>query len=170
MYEDQVRPEPTAISHDPVPPENVDVAACGFYLVPRPGGIAVHMSVSAEHLHAMRAQVFKAVAGAGADEHLADSARLVASELVANAARLCGPWAPVVVQVATDEVHVTVQVHDPQSAVVPERKAESPDNAQFESGRGLWILDVLAPGWQVEPSPVGKQITCVLPRGKLAAA
>ncbi len=169
MYEDQVRPEPASTPHDALLPDPADAAACGFYLVPRPGGIAVHMSVSAEHLQAMRTHVFKAVAGAGADEHVADSARLVASELVANAARLCGPWAPVVVQVATGEAHVTVQVHDPEPSTVPERKAESPDNAQFESGRGLWILDVLAPGWQVDLTPVGKQITCVLPRGKLPA-
>jgi hypothetical protein len=27
----------------------------------------------------------------------------------------------------------------------------------------LWILDVLAPGWSVKPTPFGKQIRCRLP-------
>ena len=166
MHEDRTRPGPSPSPPEPAP----EVAACGFYLVPRPGGFVLHMSTSPEHLQTMRAQVFKTVTGAGVDEEIADAARLVASELVGNAVRLCGPWTPVVVQVVTGAGRVLVRVHDPEPAAVPSRRDERPDNAVSESGRGLWIVDMLAPGWTVEPTPVGKQITCALPLPERAAA
>ncbi|MFF7191313.1 ATP-binding protein [Streptomyces sp. NPDC008222] len=121
------------------------------------------MSASPEHLREMRQVVFTAVTGSGIGEAIAESARLVASELVSNAVRLCGPWAPVVVQVYPHQDHVLVQVHDPEPSALPERQGQAPDSADAETGRGLWILDALAPGWTVEPTPVGKQITCALP-------
>jgi anti-sigma regulatory factor (Ser/Thr protein kinase) len=152
------------------PPYRPDVASCGFFLMTRPDGFVLHMSASAEHLHDLRARVAKAVASSGAPETVAEAARLLASELVGNVARLCGPWAPVVVLVAITENEVTIRVHDPVSSVLPDREGEPPDNARAESGRGLWILDVLAPGWTVQPSPVGKQITCTLPRHAPAVA
>lgn len=146
------------------------VAACGFYLVIRPGGFVLHMSASREHMRQMRAHVFQVVAGTGADEQVADAALLVASELVGNAVRLCGPWTPVVVSVSSKPDHIQVQVHDPDPAALPDRRAEPPDNAASESGRGLWILDCLAPGWTVEPTVIGKQITAMLPCGDFSAA
>ncbi|MCC9307342.1 ATP-binding protein [Kitasatospora sp. RB6PN24] len=142
----------------------LDLATLGFYLQPQPDGFVLHMSASREHVQAMRSHVFKAVTGAGVDEDTADSARLVASELVGNAVRLCGPWAPVVVRVVNDAEEVKVQVHDPEPSVVPRRSRQLPDNVTAETGRGLWILDAIAPGWSVEPSPIGKQISCILPR------
>ncbi|MEJ8650693.1 ATP-binding protein [Streptomyces sp. MS1.AVA.3] len=87
----------------------------------------------------------------------------MASELVGNAVRLCGPWTPVIVQVFHHDQHVLVQVHDPEPVAMPDRRPQAPDNADAETGRGLWILDALAPGWSVQPYPVGKQITCTLP-------
>lgn len=143
----------------PDPPE---LAACGFYLVMRPGGFVLHMSASAAHVSQMRERVFKEVSGAGIGEETADAARLVASELVANVVRLCGPWAPVVVQVAGLPDPVLVDVHDPEPAEVPLLREAPPDNGEFDSGRGLWILDALAPGWTMESTPVGKQIRCSL--------
>lgn len=144
----------------PDPPE---LAACGFYLALRPGGFVLHMSASAEHISQMRQRVFGEVRGAGAGEEAADAARLVASELVGNAVRLCGPFAPLVVQVTGLPDEVWVHVHDPEPALVPHRRQAPPDNEEFESGRGLWIVDLLAPGWTVEPTPVGKQIRCRVP-------
>jgi anti-sigma regulatory factor (Ser/Thr protein kinase) len=154
----------------PGPTSVLPEAACGFYLAIRPGGFALHMSASREHMRQMRAYVFEAVASAGAGEQVADAARLVASELVGNAVRLCGPWTPVVVQIISKPDQVQVQVHDPEPAVMPGRRAEPPDNADLTSGRGLWILDALAPGWTVEPTPVGKQVTATLPCGEFTAA
>ncbi|MDH6136450.1 anti-sigma regulatory factor (Ser/Thr protein kinase) [Kitasatospora sp. MAA4] len=159
MYEDHIR--------SPYEPE---LATCGFFLVPRPGGFVLHMSASAEHISEMRSHVFKTVCTAGAAEPIADAARLVASELVGNVVRLCGPWAPVVVRVTSTDEQILVEVHDPVQSVIPDRQAEPPDSAYAETGRGLRILDVLAPGWTVQRTPVGKRITCTLPREETAAA
>ncbi|MFJ1551159.1 ATP-binding protein [Streptomyces sp. NPDC088246] len=128
------------------------------------------MSASAEYLKEMRAVVFKTVCGCGAGEEVAETARLVAGELVGNAVRLCGPWTPVVVQVFHMLGRVVVQVHDPEPAEMPARGPQSPDNTDAETGRGLWILDALAPGWSVQPTPVGKQVTCTLLCPEFAAA
>ncbi|MFD7642090.1 ATP-binding protein [Kitasatospora sp. NPDC059795] len=144
----------------PAPPET---AARGFYFSPRPDGFVLHMYASAEHLVAMRAFVYKAVTSAGAPEDVADAARLVASELVGNAVRLCGPHAPVVVLLTTTRHQVVVQVHDPEPTTLPTRSTEPPNNPRAATGRGLWILDALAPGWTVTPTPLGKHITCTLP-------
>jgi anti-sigma regulatory factor (Ser/Thr protein kinase) len=149
------------------PPSCPPQASCGFYLAHRDTGFALHMSASPEHLRAMRQEVLKAVTGAGIGEAIAEAARLVASELVGNAVELCGPWAPVVVQVYPQRDSVLVQVHDPEPAALPERSDQAPDSADAEAGRGLWILDALAPGWTVEPTPVGKQISCTLPASEL---
>jgi anti-sigma regulatory factor (Ser/Thr protein kinase) len=145
------------------PPSCPPQASCGFYLVHRDTGFALYMSASKEHLREMRQAVFKAVAGAGIGEEVAESARLVASELVGNAVRACGPWAPVVVQVYPGERDVQVQVHDPEPDARPVRGERAPDNAEEVTGRGLWILDAIAPGWTVETTPLGKQISCTLP-------
>ncbi|MFF0292526.1 ATP-binding protein [Kitasatospora sp. NPDC004614] len=153
----------------PAPPEP-DSATRGFYLSPRPDGFVLHMNASAEHLVEMRARVFKTVTSAGAAEEVAEAARLVASELVGNAVRLCGPHAPVIVRLADAGHEFVVQVHDPEPAVLPARSAEPPDNSRTGTGRGLWILDALAPGWTVTPTPLGKQITCTLPRDRTTAA
>ncbi|MCZ4118682.1 MULTISPECIES: ATP-binding protein [unclassified Streptomyces] len=138
-------------------------AACGYYLLPRPGGFVLHMATSPEHLRRMRAQVFQSVTATCHDEQVASDAQLVASELVGNAAALCGPWAPVVVTVRRSEHNVHVRVHDPLDDRAPARTGALPDNAQAESGRGLWIVDALAPGWTVQRTPLGKQISCTLP-------
>lgn len=159
MHDARVLPGPS----NPPSAHALEMAECGFYLALRPDGFDLHMSASPEHLREMRARVFKELCGAGVDETVADAARLVASELVGNAVRLCGPWAPVVVQVTSSPGEVLVQVHDPEPAVAPRRRHQRPDNDRSESGRGLWILDVLAPGWTVHPTPVGKQIRCRLP-------
>ncbi|MGW4384448.1 ATP-binding protein [Kitasatospora sp. NPDC004531] len=150
-------------------PHASDPGTCGFYLSPRPDGFVLHMNASAEHLVEMRARVFKAVTSAGAAEEDAEAARLVASELVGNAVRLCGPHAPVVVLLAATAREIVVQVHDPEPAVLPSRSTEPPDNPRTGNGRGLWILDALAPGWTVTPTALGKQITCTLPHAPVPA-
>ncbi|GGQ53274.1 ATP-binding protein [Kitasatospora griseola] len=153
-----------AIREDLAPSPHKSGSTQGFYLSPRPDGFVLHMNASAAHLVDMRAHVLKTVTSAGGTEELADAARLVASELVGNAVRLCGPHAPVVVLLAHTEQDVVVQVHDPEPAALPCRSTEPPDNPRANTGRGLWILDALAPGWTVTPTPLGKQITCTLPR------
>lgn len=146
------------------------VAACGFYLALRPDGFVLHMSASAAHVSEMRERAFTRVNEASVGEETADAARLVASELVGNVVRICGPFTPVVVRVGGLPDEVWVDVHDPEPSVLPHRRQVPPDNGEFESGRGLWILDVLAPGWTVEPTELGKRVRCrVLLAGRKGA-
>ncbi|MFG3253108.1 ATP-binding protein [Streptomyces sp. NPDC048172] len=142
------------------PPQH---AACGYYLISQEDGFVLHMSCSHERLSALRSLVIKTVTGAGVGDTVADCAELVTSELVGNAVRACGPWAPVVVRLAVDGGAVLVEVHDPDRAALPARGATAPDDATSESGRGLWILDSLAPGWTVRLTSLGKRIACRLP-------
>ncbi|WP_405144040.1 ATP-binding protein [Sphaerisporangium sp. NBC_01403] len=138
-------------------------AALGFYLATRPGGFVVHMNVCEENLRAVREVTLKVLAAAGVDCETAESTRLVASELIGNAVRACGNWAPVVVEVEQDPKGIWVKVHDPNPARLPVRSSTAPDDDQAESGRGLWLLDALAPGWDVALTPIGKQVRCLLP-------
>ncbi len=138
-------------------------AALGFYLAARPGGFVVHMNVCEENLRAVREVTLARLVAAGVDGEVAESARLVASELIGNAVRACGDWAPVVVEVEQDSKGVWVKVHDPNPARLPVRSSTAPDDDQAESGRGLWLLDALAPGWDVALTPIGKQVRCHLP-------
>ncbi|WP_424528869.1 ATP-binding protein [Sphaerisporangium viridialbum] len=138
-------------------------AALGFYLATRPGGFVVHMNVCEENLRAVRDVTLKSLAAAGVDSETAESARLIASELIGNAVRACGNWAPVVVEVEQDDKGIWVKVHDPNPARLPVRSNTAPDDDQAESGRGLWLLDALAPGWDVALTPIGKQVRCLLP-------
>jgi anti-sigma regulatory factor (Ser/Thr protein kinase) len=138
-------------------------AALGFYLAPRPDGFVVHMNVCEENLHAVRQVTLKLLGAAGVDAETADSARLIASELIGNAARACGHWAPVVVEVDVDAKGIWIKVHDPNPKRLPVRTATRPDDPEAESGRGLWLLDALAPGWDVALTPIGKQVRCLLP-------
>ncbi|MQY16243.1 hypothetical protein SRB5_64410 [Streptomyces sp. RB5] len=140
------------------------VAVCGFYLAPRKAGFVLHMSASKGNLREMRHHLYEVVTAAGLSVETAESAQLVASELVGNAVRACGPWVPVVVQLSLGEGDIQLQVHDPHRDALPMRQELSPDNAEEVSGRGLWILDAVAPGWIVETTPLGKQVTCSLPR------
>ncbi|MET8156142.1 ATP-binding protein [Sphaerisporangium sp. NPDC005289] len=138
-------------------------AALGFYLVGRHDGFVVHMNVCEENLRAVREATLKVLTGAGVDIELAESARLIASELIGNAVRACGHWAPVIVEVEQDARGIWVKVHDPNPARLPVRSGTAPDDPNAESGRGLWLLDALAPGWDVALTPVGKQVRCLLP-------
>ncbi|MFJ4412999.1 ATP-binding protein [Streptomyces sp. NPDC088925] len=141
------------------PPLPRPVAAPGYYQAPRPGGIELHMSTSSEHMSRMRAAVSDAVRAGGKSEEAVEAARLVASELVGNAVAACGACTPVIVQVFVDAEHVVIQVHDPEGGAMPVRR--EPERFD-ESGRGLLILDHLAPGWAARRTPFGKQVTATL--------
>ncbi|GII80089.1 hypothetical protein Sru01_50710 [Sphaerisporangium rufum] len=135
----------------------------GFYLEVRAAGFVAHMNVCEENLRTVREVILKVLAGAGVEEEAAESARLVASELIGNAVRACGDWAPVVVEVELDTAGIWVKVHDPNPARLPVRSRTAPGDDQAEGGRGLWLLDALAPGWDVALTPIGKQVRCLVP-------
>jgi anti-sigma regulatory factor (Ser/Thr protein kinase) len=147
-----------------------DAADPGYYLVTSADSFTLHMSTSQQRLHALRRCVAKVAARAGADPDHIDQISLVLTELIGNVVRQCGDSAPVIVRVAIDGTHTEVDVHDPLATAIPRKRRRSPDNAEFETGRGLWILDALAPDWTITPTPFGKWVSCRLPRGPLAVA
>jgi anti-sigma regulatory factor (Ser/Thr protein kinase) len=131
----------------------------GLYLRNRPGGFTAHITASEHSLATVRHLTADVLQFHGADMESAGTAQLVLSELVGNAVRACGPHAPLVVEVYSNRDGITVAVHDPAPDLLPHRTVAG-DLA--ESGRGLVLLDLLAPGWSVDRSPVGKQIRCRL--------
>ena len=154
-----VRPGPELA---PLSAVTVAEAAPGFYLLVRPTGFAVHMSASAGHLRFVRELAGATLTAAGVDPDLAQDVQLVASELIGNSVRACGDFVPLVVEVDTDPRGVAVKVHDPDRLALP-RRSGMPSDCGAESGRGLPLVDLLAPGWQVTRTPTGKQISCHLP-------
>ncbi|MET9779393.1 ATP-binding protein [Streptomyces sp. NPDC006367] len=135
----------------------------GFYLQVRQAGFAVHMNASAAHLRSLRALADKTLCAAGLGGGISDAAQLIASELIGNAVRACGDHAPLVVEIDAEESGVTVKVHDPMGDRLPSRRPIALDDEKAEDGRGLGLVDILAPGWTVRPTPVGKQVVCRLP-------
>ncbi|RKS75459.1 anti-sigma regulatory factor (Ser/Thr protein kinase) [Motilibacter peucedani] len=89
-------------------------------------------------------------------EHAAsvlDDARLLVTELVANAIRHGAP--PITLQVECDaSAGMRVSVSD-GCAVEPTPRETSPDD---ESGRGVHIVDLLSDSWGVQPTENGKAV------------
>ncbi|WP_203643168.1 ATP-binding protein [Streptomyces sp. SID14478] len=85
------------------------------------------------------------------------------SELVGNAVRACGDYIPLDVEVYVTTYGIAVNVHDPDPGALPRRRDAPLDSAVAERGRGLGMDDLLAPGWQVRRSAIGKQVRCRVP-------
>jgi len=99
----------------------------------------------------------------GIEADAVDSAQLVLSELVGNSVRAYGDYVPLVVEVYVTAFGVAVKVHDPDPGALPRRRATPLDSAEVETGRGLGLVDMLAPGWSVRRSVIGKQVCCRVP-------
>ncbi|GAA1143358.1 hypothetical protein GCM10009577_79200 [Streptomyces javensis] len=133
----------------------------GLHARHRVRGAVAQVSASPVTLSAVREMVGTVPVAYGADHETAEAAQLVVSELVSNAVRACCPDALLVVEVQTTlDGCITLAVHDPDGDHLPQRRVTAMDNDDTESGRGLLLLDVLAPGWIVERSPLGKQVRC----------
>ncbi|MFF7439462.1 ATP-binding protein [Streptomyces sp. NPDC008122] len=137
-------------------------SAPGFYFRHRNQGFAAHITASPAALRLVRELTATVVTLYGVDEDAAESARLVVSELAGNSVRACGDHVPIVVEVYVTLLGVSINVHDPDPSALPCRRAVALSSSEAESGRGLALLDLLVPGWQVRRSPVGKQIRCCL--------
>ncbi|MFJ1796545.1 ATP-binding protein [Kitasatospora griseola] len=135
----------------------------GLYLAPRPGGITAHLTADRDTVQTVRALALTVLVAHGVDLETAQSAQLLVSELIGNAVRACGPHAPLVVEAYRTERDAVVAVHDPLPGAGPRRAATDPGSDDAESGRGLVLLDVLAPGWTVTASAIGKRIRCRIP-------
>ncbi|MFI5758441.1 ATP-binding protein [Streptomyces sp. NPDC051569] len=140
--------------------------APGYYVRRRSRGFAAHINASGPHLRSVRELIAKVLAELGVDADAADSAQLVVSELVGNAVRAVGDHVPVVVEVYATSFGVAVNVHDPDPLALPRRRGIALDDAVAESGRGLALLDVVAPGWHVIRSAIGKQVRCRVPEDR----
>jgi anti-sigma regulatory factor (Ser/Thr protein kinase) len=132
----------------------------GYYLRHRPRGFAAHLCASPSNLRAVREQTRSALRAYGVTKDAADSVVLVVSELVGNAIRACGDHVPLVVEVYLTSYGIAVNVHDPEPAALPRRRTTAVDSDEAEGGRGLAIVDLLAPGWHVRRSAIGKQVRC----------
>ncbi|MEU2086640.1 ATP-binding protein [Streptomyces albus] len=121
------------------------------------------MTASAARLRLVRELAGKTLCEAGVDTGTIATVQLVVSELMANAVRACGDMVPLVVEVAAEEGGVSVKVHDPEADLLPSCRPLALVGTEAESGRGLGLVGVLAPGWRVARTPVGKQIVCSVP-------
>ncbi|GAB3170506.1 ATP-binding protein [Streptomyces incanus] len=135
----------------------------GHYLTPTPAGFTLHMSASPGNLRAVRGLTARSLRDSGAGADLVDAAQLVLCELYGNAVRACGDHAPLVAEVETGPAGVWVRLHDPDGSRRPRRAPGARlDDGEAESGRGLPLMDLLAPGWDVVATPVGKQVRCLV--------
>jgi anti-sigma regulatory factor (Ser/Thr protein kinase) len=134
----------------------------GLYLRHRNRGFTAYITAGRDTLSTVRRLTRTVLLAYGADTDLAETAQLVLSELVGNAERACGTNVPLVIEVFTTAFGVAVSVHDPVPELLPQRGGAGLDSDVAESGRGLALLDLLAPGWTIECSPLGKQIQCHL--------
>jgi anti-sigma regulatory factor (Ser/Thr protein kinase) len=119
-----------------------------------------------------RRQVRRAMASLGIDPEVIETAALIASELVANAARaahegraegeLSAPsMGQILVTLWYGRQALRIEVTD-GSPSPPVLKRAPPD---AESGRGMFIVDALAAEWSYSflPAGLGKTVYCVLP-------
>lgn len=136
--------------------------APGFYLRHRSQGLVAHVTASPQSLRAVRDQSAIVLLAYGVAPGLVADVQSVVTELYTNAAKACGDHAPLVMDVHATWSGVVVNAHDPRPDLLPRRPAIPSDNARAESGRGLVLLDALAPGWTIRPSPIGKQICCLV--------
>lgn len=130
----------------------------GFYMVPRSRGFLVHMNASSRHLWSVRRLAELTLSEAGVDAATTASVQLVLSELIGNAVRACGDFVPLVVEMDPGRLGVMVKVHDPCRERLPQRRPVALDDDEAEDGRGLGLVDLLAPGWYATRTPVGKQV------------
>ncbi|GAA4656076.1 hypothetical protein GCM10023347_00880 [Streptomyces chumphonensis] len=145
------------------PPDAGALHAPGCYVRRRVDGFVAHFCASPETLRSLRRLTRDALAGRDVGAEAVESAQLVVSELVGNAVRACGDRVPLVVEVYATSFGLAVNVHDPDPGLLPERAATPLDSAVAEGGRGLGLLDLLAPGWHVRNSAIGKQVRCRVP-------
>ncbi|MGW0880444.1 ATP-binding protein [Streptomyces sp. NPDC002671] len=152
----------TPATTTPDPPELAPTTP-GYYLRPRPQGLAAHICASPQNLCGVRALTRSALLAHGVGSDVVDAVQLVVSELVGNSVRACGDHVPLVVEVYVTSYGIAVNVHDPDPGALPRRRATPLDSAEAETGRGLGLVDLLAPDWQVRRSAIGKQVRCRVP-------
>ncbi|NHC45237.1 ATP-binding protein [Motilibacter sp. K478] len=85
--------------------------------------------------------------------HVFDEARLLVSELVANAVRHGAP--PITLEISCDgTMGLLVRVSDGSPAAPVAKEASVED----ESGRGVALVDLISDAWGIEPTGEGKAV------------
>ncbi|MFF1697151.1 ATP-binding protein [Streptomyces sp. NPDC058257] len=153
----------TLTPHRETSPGITTTAHLGHYLTRTPTGFVLHMSASPRNLRAARGLTQDVLCGAGVEPDAVDSAQLVLAELYGNAVQACGDFVPLVAEVEARPAGIWVRLHDPDRRRLPHHTGARLDDPGAESGRGLPLMDLLAPGWDVTRTPIGKQVRCLLP-------
>ncbi|MFE2212180.1 ATP-binding protein [Streptomyces canus] len=135
--------------------------------IAHPHGFAAHVCASPQNLCAVRQLTRAELLAQGIEDDAVDSAQLVLSELVGNSVRAYGVYVPHVVEVYGTAYGVAVKVHDPDPGALPRRQATPLDSAEAEGGRGLGLVDLLAPGWQCGGPPLGSRCVAGCPRTRV---
>lgn len=109
-----------------------------------------------------RCRVRHALESWGIDGELVETAALIASELVANAAK-AATVTQILLTLCYGRQALRIEVTD--DSPNPPVLSEAPPDA--ESGRGLQIIDALTTEWSYSflPAGLGKTVYCVLPTG-----
>ncbi|WP_234379835.1 ATP-binding protein [Streptomyces caniscabiei] len=158
--DDMLRRARLADAGRPAVRPELPVVVPGLYVRHREGGFTAHITASRTTFSEVRRLTATVPVVYGVDQEAVDAAQWVVSELLGNAVRACGDHVPLIVEVYATGRGVVVSVHDPVGELLPIRRSVAMDSDDAESGRGLDLLDVLAPGWRVVPTPLGKQICC----------
>jgi GAF domain-containing protein/anti-sigma regulatory factor (Ser/Thr protein kinase) len=116
------------------------------------GGREIELEPVADSAQAARDFVARALDDAGLQAQ-AESAVLLASELVTNAVRHAGSALTVAVAIGNAAVRVEVRDHSPRLPALRESMA-----SDDEWGRGLVLVDALASRWGAERLPSGKRV------------
>jgi anti-sigma regulatory factor (Ser/Thr protein kinase) len=132
----------------------------GFHLRSHSHGFVVHIIASPRNLRTVHELTANTLCDLRVAVEAIGTAQLIVSELIGNCVRAYDDHVPLVIEVYVPSFGVAVNVHDPgpsAPAAPPRRGLDDPD---AESGRGLPLLDLLAPGWHIQRSPIGKQVRC----------
>ena len=126
-----------------------------------PSAVSMILPFDFQSASVVRAELREWLHAHGSDGDVVDSARLVATELVANAVRHANPIGPGVLHVRwrAQGENLALSVTDGKGTTQPERRGEDPTSSD---GRGLAIVDSLTSRWWVETHPCRLTVHAIL--------
>ncbi|MFG2085221.1 MULTISPECIES: ATP-binding protein [unclassified Spirillospora] len=116
------------------------------------------LTLPAERASVPRARRFsRSVGTASGIEHVADDAEVLVSELVTNAVRHATiPGSALCLKMLRAGTGLRIEVHDPSTAVPRQR----PVDLMEETGRGWFLVAVMAERHGTDHTPSGKSVWC----------